>query len=116
MVNGTESSFSLRPFILRLGTAALWLGLAACSDSDLALPKVFGTEVPEETLKAPRVVPVPPQTQSDSSDWPLLGKVPSKPKDFTPQPMIDAAKSQMKGDWSHAQRLEEDYQSGVADK
>ena len=84
------------------------LCLSACSDSDIQLPKVFGTEVPPEVLNAPRVVPTAQPTEN--REWPLLGKVPSKPKDFSPQQSIDAAKDEMHSDRNEAQHMQHEYQ------
>lgn len=84
-------------------------GLAACSQPDINLPKVFGSEVPDEVLNEPRPVPSPPPTTGDQQ-WLLIGAVPPHPKDFTPQPVIDAAKQEMAADRAEGSQLQKDYQ------
>ena len=85
--------------------------LAACGETDIKLPKVFGdSEVPSEVLNAPRVVPAPPQA-TEARTWPRLGDVPSRPKDFTPQATIDAAKAEMESDRADAQQRQQEYQA-----
>jgi len=86
------------------------LSLAACADSSVNLPHVFeGNEVPPEVVAAPRVVPQ--AAPINRAVWPRLGDVPSKPKDFTPQSVIDAAKDEMANDRDDALRLQQDYQA-----
>lgn len=87
------------------------LSLASCSDSDVKLPKVFGNEVPPEVLAEPRVVPTAPLSTDSPGSWPLLGDVPPRPKDFTPPPLINAAKTEMENDRDEARRLQQDYQT-----
>jgi hypothetical protein len=95
-------------FFAKIPTALFLLALASCSDSEIKLPKVFGgSEVPQEVLDEPRVVPVPsPQNQAT---WPRLGDVPTMPRDFSPQPTINAARREMQSDRSDAERLQQDY-------
>ncbi len=84
--------------------------LAACQDLGIRTPKVFnGIEVPDDTLNEPRVVPVPPPPP-EQRVYPRLGDVPSKPKDFTPQPTINATKQEMDEDRSEARQMQENYQ------
>jgi len=70
--------------------------LVGCSwVQDMGAPHVFGNnEVPTSVLTEPRLV-----RQPDSLDptvpFPQLGSVPSKPSNFTPQPMIDQTQLQM---------------------
>lgn len=98
------------PRLAFFASLGLLLSLAACGDDDVKIPKVFGSEVPPEVLAEPRPVPaLPPQI--DNKDWPLLGAVPARPKDFTPQPTIDAAKSEMQQDRANAERLQQNYQA-----
>ena len=88
---------------------ALPLALAACDDADL--PKVFGSEVPQQVLDAPRPVPSPPPVpEGQETVWPLLGNTPLMPKNFTPQPTIDAAKKEMEQDRDTGKELQQNYQ------
>ena len=88
----------------------LLLALTSCSDSDVKLPHVFsGNEVPPEVMSEPRAVPVP-AAEPDRTSWPLVGTVPSKPRDFTPQPTIDATKTEMENDRNDAELLQHEYQ------
>jgi hypothetical protein len=104
------SAVSASFFSVRVLLIAGLLALAACSD--VKLPKVFGdSEVPDEVLKAPRVVPVPMTPQDGDRQWPLLGNVPSRPHDFTPQETIDAAKGEMQNNRDDAERMQEHYQA-----
>jgi hypothetical protein len=91
----------------------LILLLASCGDSGVELPRVFGNEVPPDVLNEPRAVPSAP-LPSNPENWPLLGDVPSRPKDFTPQPVIDAAKTQMEGDRDADTLLQQNYQAAPA--
>ena len=70
------------------------------------MPKLDGSEVPPEVLSQPRVVPSPVETKGERV-WPLLGSTPSRPKDFTPQPLIDAAKAEMANDRNDAGVLQD---------
>jgi hypothetical protein len=100
---------SLAAFSIKITMALIVLSLASCGDA--RLPKVFGgSEVPSEVLNEPRAVPAPPP-QTGPTVWPRLGDVPSKPKDFTPQLTIDAAKQEMQNDRADAERLQQDYQA-----
>ncbi len=92
-------------------SALMCLALGGCGIDEIKLPKVYGDEVPAEVLNAPRVVPSPPAAAKGKDVWPLVGAVPSKPKDFTPQPVIDAARSQMQNDRNEAARMQDDYQN-----
>ena len=97
-------------FSVTNATAFLLLALASCSDRDVKLPHVFsGNEVPPEVMSEPRTVPVP-TSEPDRTSWPLVGTVPSKPKDFTPQSTIDATKTEMENDRNDAQLLQHQYQ------
>lgn len=100
----------LSVFFVRAVLAAFLLPLAACGDTDVKLPKVFGTEVPREILDAPRAVPSPPPEEGNPV-WPLPGAVPQRPRDFTPQPTINAAKSEMEKDRDAGLLLQQNYQS-----
>lgn len=92
--------------------ALFLLALTSCGGADIKLPKVFGdSEVPPEVLQEPRPVPVPPPPAAEPEVWPRLGDVPPRPKDFTPQPVINAAKSEMERDREAAERLQQDYQA-----
>jgi hypothetical protein len=105
------SSPSVSAFSAKTLIALCLLGLASCSDTDVKVPKVFGgSEVPPEVLNEPRVVPVPPPAP-EQRVWPLLGDVPSRPRDFTPQPTINAAKAQMENDRDQAEQMQQDYQA-----
>jgi len=91
---------------LQLLLMALCLsGLAACEK--FAWPHVYGpNEVPASIQNEPRpfadVTPVVP-----GQDYPLLGNVPSKPKNFTPAPVIDKTKQQMEDDRTQAEIMKE---------
>ena len=82
----------------KISAAALFLGLCSC-----------GGNVPPDVLAAPRAVQVP-QGPADTS-WQRLGDVPNRPKDFTPQKMIDASRREMKRDRDEAQDRQQDYEN-----
>ena len=89
--------------------ASLLLALAGCDDIDASLPHAFGgNEVPPEVLAEPRAVQVP--SGSVAPTWQRLGDVPFKPKDFTPQPMIDASKKEMQTDRAQAEAMQQQYE------
>jgi hypothetical protein len=61
--------------------------LAGCGG--IYVPNVFGhDEVPDEIKAQPRLVEAP-TPQADDTEWPRLGDVPFKPKDFSPKPVYD---------------------------
>lgn len=101
---------SAAAFSTRILAAFLLLALASCGDNDIKLPHIYGDEIPPEVLDQPRVVPSPPKTTGEP-EWPLVGKVPPLPKDFTPQPTIEAAKKQMENDRDDGLSLQQNYQS-----
>lgn len=101
---------SASAFSVRCLAGIVLLALAACSDSDIKLPKLYGDEIPPEVLHAPRKVPVPAKTAAQS-EWPLLGAVPARPKDFTPQPVIKAAVGEMQNDRDDGLQLQQNYES-----
>jgi hypothetical protein len=104
------------PIALRNIFAGLILLTAVgCSDSDITLPHVIsGNEVPPEVLAEPRLVPVPPPADSDNAVWPRLGDVPSKPKNFTPQNLIDASKEQLEEERAVGDLLHQKYAPDLA--
>lgn len=96
----------------RIGLLVLALaGLAACDEieQDLAPPKIFGIEVPDEVLNAPRPVPKPVR-DADDGQWPLVGAVPPRPKNFMSQQDIDALRRDMQEDRSSGSDLQKKYQ------
>lgn len=122
---------SLSVFSARTMAALFLLAMASCSyagegwdaagegldnvgdkvtNIDVGLPKVFGSEVPDEVLKEPRAVPVPPPP-GDTVVWPKLTSVPFRPKDFTPEPVIEQTKKEMQNDRDAARLLQQNYQA-----
>src|ERR1700733_9212514 len=90
----------IKSVILALGLG----GLAACDAiNNIQWPHVYGpNEVPADVLNEPRPITVPPPVPEDAT-YPRLGDVPSKPKNFTPQPQIDQTKQQMDVERSEGQ-------------
>ncbi|MFY9287151.1 MAG: hypothetical protein WAO98_01490 [Alphaproteobacteria bacterium] len=97
-------------FIAQIAMLFVALSLTCCSsnktaatDEGIQFPKIFGgSEVPDEILNAPRVVETPPPRDLSEVPWPRLGDVPSKPTDFSPQPVIDQAIAEMQYERSRA--------------
>jgi hypothetical protein len=100
---------SLSAFSSKITICLLALILSSCGDDDITLPKIYGVEVPSEVLNEPRPVPTAPLSVNPK-DWPLLGKVPTQPKDFTPPETVGAAKDEMENDSADAVRLRDDYE------
>ncbi len=90
--------------------AALWLAGCSNPNGPSTLPHVTsGIEVPDDILNEPRVVPVPASNNISDQPYPRLGDVPSKPKTFSPKPVIDQAMNEMEFDRTQAQKDEADY-------
>jgi hypothetical protein len=60
-----------------------------CGCEEIHVPNFFGhDEVPDEIKAEPRVLDIAPPSTNDE-DWPRLGDVPFKPKDFSPKVTSD---------------------------
>ncbi len=93
--------FAMKSALIKLTVAGLclWLPMACTDDGTPKVPHVFGSnEVPPDILNEPRLVTSAAPNASAKAAWPLLGNVPSKPKDFTPLPMIDQTKGELETD------------------
>ena len=86
--------------ILLLSTFVV-ASLAGCDRANT--PQIFGSEVPEGALNAPRLVAVP--SSSPKTSWPRLGDVPSKPTDFSPPAAIGAASAKLQDDRAEGEEL-----------
>jgi len=88
------------------------LFLSACGDGG-SLPHVFGgIEVPEDVQNKPRAVTNPAEKDLSDKPWPKLGiAVPSKPKNFSPKPVLDQAHREMEFDRSQAQAIQRQYEN-----
>jgi hypothetical protein len=95
--------------IKALYAALFLLLLAGCEQVEqVELPHVFsGNEVPPEVMSQPRVVTVPPPRAAQNDTWMRLGDVPAAPKNFTPAPMIEQTKQEMKDDRAEADQLKQ---------
>ena len=104
-------------FIRGLAAGFLLLVLAACEDTDMtdiSLPHVFGdNEVPADVAHEPRKVAIPAAGAIENATSPRLGDVPSKPKDFTPVPMIYQTMEEMETHRRAAEALKYDYENPV---
>jgi hypothetical protein len=84
---------------------AITLLLAGCGSVEW--PHVYGPdEVPQSVRNEPRPVPPAPPVPPDAT-YPLLGNVPTHPKDFTPPATINQTKQQMEDDKAEAQVFRE---------
>jgi hypothetical protein len=108
-------SMSKSVFITGAAAGLLLLILAACSDTDITLPEVFGgSEVPAESLNEPRLVAQPePNTLTDKS-WPRLGDVPSKPTNFSSHEAIQKTMQEMEDDRAEGRQLKDEYENPPA--
>jgi hypothetical protein len=67
------------------------------------VPNFWGhDEVPDEVKAQPRLLEVPPPS-TEEKDWPRLGDVPFKPKDFSPKPAYDQEMNELEQDRSEAE-------------
>lgn len=84
-------------------------GLSGCD----SLPRIFGgNEVPENVRDESTVIKVPPGAiqQAVQQPYPLLGTVPSKPKDFPSQAEIDQSFRDMEDDRAEGQDIRQQIQ------
>ncbi len=89
-----------------IGTAFFLFALAGCESLDL--PHVMGgNEVPPEVIAQPRVVTTPAPGSVENSPWMRLGDVPSAPRDFTSQTLIDQTAQEMRDDRTEAEKLKQ---------
>ncbi len=114
----SPSSLLTQKNLLALFGAVLTLAVAGCGLEDkVHVPHMFGgNEVPPEIMAEPRVVPTPSQDQilRAQETWPRLGDVPSMPKNFTPQPVINASKIQMENNRAIGDALRQEYEPSLA--
>jgi hypothetical protein len=86
------------------------LFIAGCADNVLDLPVVFGgNEVPSDVMGAPRLVTGPSSENAGTPGWPRVGDVPKRPKNFTPQPMIDQSKQELIDDRKGGEAIRDDF-------
>jgi len=72
------------------------------------MPNFFGhDEVPDEVKAQPHQFDVP-EPSTEEKNWPRLGDVPFKPKDFSPKPDYDKAMDELEHDRSDAEAAKED--------
>ncbi len=113
----TQSPLSQKNLLCAVSLLGL-VFLIACSDEAMTLPKVphvfSGNEVPPEVMNAPRVVPVPSPEHQANLPWLRLGDVPFRPKNFTPEPMIDASKLQMENERTIGEAYQQQYGPAMA--
>jgi hypothetical protein len=103
--------YSKSALFQKICVAGFLLVLTSCGmvdDNDL--PHVFsGNEVPPEVLAEPRVVTTP--SKPVDTTWQRLGDMPFKPKNFTPQPTVDAAKRELENNRAAADKEGQDYEN-----
>ncbi|MDX2027799.1 MAG: hypothetical protein SFW62_04115 [Alphaproteobacteria bacterium] len=86
--------------------SAIWAGIFLILLGGCDGPHIFdGNEVPLELRTAPRVVTTPSPEEIENTSWPRLGDVPSKPKNFTAQPLVDQTRLEMQNNRAEAERL-----------
>ena len=74
----------------------------------LRLPQIFEhDEVPVEIKAAPRLVETPPPSTGDE-EWPRLGDVPAKPKDFSAKPVYERHMNELESDRADAERIKKE--------
>ncbi len=94
-----------------ISIAVVTCALSACEDSQtIHLPHLLDySEVPQETLQQPRLVSDPPFSDSAEKSAPLLGSVPEKPNDFTPQKVSEHTRDELDRERLEGQKIHNEY-------
>lgn len=104
-----------RPALLIKFTGmVLLLFFASCTDGSDLSDFLGEDDMPASVLAQPRVVSVPTAEALADKTYPRLGDVPSKPKDFTAQPTIDATMRELFEQRQDGIALRQEYQPALA--
>jgi hypothetical protein len=91
--------------------AALLIILPLVACESLGIRNLLADDqVPQAVKDEPRVVVSPPAAE-EKPQWPRLGDVPSKPKDFSPKPVYDHYMDELAYDRDDAQATKKEIES-----